>query len=162
MSNTWGVEALQLDEEAIQHQSLTLKQLRLCLPDGTWIDSAGFPALSCTVPLDQRLAQQLQQVDVLLALPSNERQCESLPHHSRVQESPAVAYSVKTPDSGFRENGVAVSSAICVRFSVDENRGYQTYPIARLNRNGQGQWEIDPSFIPSLLTFSSSPMLMVQ
>lgn len=162
LSNTWGVEALQLDEEAILHQSLTLKQLRLCLPDGTWIDSAGLPALSCTVPLDQRLAQQLQQVDVLLALPSNERQCESLPHHSRVQESPAVAYSVKTPASGSRENGVAVSSAICVRFSVDENRGYQTYPIARLNRNGQGRWEIDSSFIPPLLTFSSSPMLMAQ
>lgn len=57
---------------------------------------------------------------------------------------------------------MAVSFAICVRFSVDENRGYQTYPIARLNRNGQGRWEIDSSFIPPLLTFSSSQMLMSQ
>ncbi|MGL9721865.1 type VI secretion system baseplate subunit TssK [Symbiopectobacterium sp.] len=162
LSNAWGVEALQLDEEAIQHQSLTLKQLRLCLPDGTWIDSAGLPALSCAVPLDQRLAQQLQQVDVLLALPSNGHQCDPLPHPSRVQEPPALAYGVKTPDREPRENSVAASSAICVRFSVDENRDYQTYPIARLNRNGQGRWEIDSSFIPPLLTFSSSPMLMAQ
>lgn len=108
------------------------------------------------------MAQQLQQLDVLLALPSNERQCDLLPHPSRVQEPPALAYSVKTRDRESRENGVAVSSAICVRFSVDENRDYQTYPIARLNRNGQGRWEIDSSFIPLLLTFSSSQMLMGQ
>ncbi|MGL9734034.1 MAG: type VI secretion system baseplate subunit TssK [Symbiopectobacterium sp.] len=55
-----------------------------------------------------------------------------------------------------------MSSAICVHFSVDENRDYQTYPIARLNRNGRGCWEIDSSFISPLLTFSSSPMLMAQ
>lgn len=57
----------------MQHQSLALQQLRLCLPDGTWIDAAGLPALSCAVPLNQRLVPQLQQVDVLVALPSNER-----------------------------------------------------------------------------------------
>lgn len=160
LSNAWGIEALQLDEEAMQHQSLTLKQLRLCLPDGRWIDTTGLSALSCSVSLDQRLAQQLQQVDVLLALPSSERQCDLLPHHSRMEEPPALAYDVKTPGTEARENGVAVGSAICVRFSVDENRGYQTYPIARLNRNAQGRWEIDSSFIPPLLTFSASPMLV--
>lgn len=162
LSNAWGVEALQLDEEAMQQQSLALKQLRLCLPDGSWIDSAGLSALSCAVPLEQRLAQHLQQVDVLLALPSSERQHDRLPRHFRAQEPPALAYSVNTPDSEPRENGVGERSAICVRFNVDENHDYQTYPIARLNRNAQGRWEIDSSFIPPLLTFSSSPMLVAQ
>lgn len=73
-----------------------------------------------------------------------------------------LAYDVNTPERAPRENGVAASAAICVRFSVDENHDYQTYPIARLNRNGQGRWEIDASFIPPLLTFSSSPMLVAQ
>lgn len=162
LSNAWGVEALQLDEEAMQHHSLTLKQLRLCLPDGTWIDAARLSGLCCAVPLDRHLAPQLQQVDVLLALPSNEHQRDALPHPSRVQEPPALAYGVNAPEKAPRENDMAGSSAICVRFSVDENRDYHTYPIARLNRNGQGRWEIDTSFIPPLLTFSASPMLVAQ
>ncbi|MCW2475912.1 type VI secretion system baseplate subunit TssK [Candidatus Symbiopectobacterium sp. NZEC151] len=160
LSNAWGVEALQLDEEAMQHQSLTLKQLRLCLPDGSRIDTAGVSALCCAIPLEQHLAQRQQQVDVLLAVPANEHPRNLLPHRCRAQEPTALAYPVRTSGRESSESGVPASRAIRVRFSVDENRGYQTYPIARLNRNAQGRWEIDPSFIPPLLTFSASPMLV--
>ncbi|MFT8210762.1 MAG: hypothetical protein ACMZI0_09705 [Symbiopectobacterium sp.] len=31
-----------------------------------------------------------------------------------------------------------------------------------MNRNAQGRWEIDPSFIPPLLAFSAAPMLVAQ
>ncbi|MGL9734033.1 MAG: hypothetical protein ACR5LD_06385 [Symbiopectobacterium sp.] len=48
-------------------------------------------ALSYAVPLDQRFAQQMQQVDLLLALPSNEHQCDPLPHYSREQGTTCIS-----------------------------------------------------------------------
>lgn len=125
--NAWGIEALQLDEDAMQHQLLTLKQLSICLPDGTRIGTANTAALPCAVPLDQHLAQELQQVDVLLALPTNEHR--PLQHHSRVQEPPALAYQAGSSGREACGRDVAMSAAIGLRFSADENRGYQTYPL---------------------------------
>lgn len=167
-SNAWGAEALRFDEVAMQHQQLTLKQLRLLLPDDTWIDTADTAALPCTVPLDNHLSQELQQVDVLLALPSNAHSRGQSQYHYCAEktycaeEPTALAYQSSKPDGVPSGRTATVSASMGLRFSIDENSGYQTYPIARLNRNAQGYWEIDSSFIPPLRVFSAAPVLVAQ
>ncbi len=162
LSSSWGVEVLRLDEEAMQHQQLTIKQLRVCLPDGTWVDSSDTTAFSCAIDLDKQLGKELQQVDVLLALPATEFQLYGAQYHYRAGEPPAIAYQGRKDVQVQSEKNVVASTTIGLRFSIDENRGYKTHRIARLNRNAQGLWEIDPSFIPPLLAFSAAPMLVAQ
>lgn len=160
--NAWGVEVLRFDEEAMQYQQLMITQLRVCLPDGTWADSSDTTALSCSVDLDKHLTQELQQVDVLLAFPSTALQLGRAQYHGRAEEPPALAYQGRNAAQMQSEKNVVASTMIGLRFSIDENRGYKTHRIARLNRNAQGFWEIDPSFIPPLLAFSAAPMLVAQ
>ncbi|MGK2889065.1 MAG: type VI secretion system baseplate subunit TssK [Candidatus Malihini olakiniferum] len=161
LSSAWGVEVLRLDEEAMQHQQLTIKQLQVFLPDGTWVNSSDMTALSCAVDLDKQLAQELQQVDVLLAFPSTERQL-GVQYQYLAEEPPAMAYQGRNDVLVQSEKNVVASTTIGLHFSIDEKRGYRTHRIARLNRNAQGLWEIYPSFIPPLLVFSAAPMLVAQ
>ncbi|MCP6059192.1 type VI secretion system baseplate subunit TssK, partial [Klebsiella pneumoniae] len=41
--------------------------------------------------------------------------------------------------------------ALSLRFAHDNNQDYITCPLARLTRNGQGNWSQDESYIPPLL-----------
>lgn len=45
--------------------------------------------------------------------------------------------------------------ALSLRFAHDNNQDYITCPLARLTRNGQGNWSQDESYIPPLLALSA-------
>lgn len=50
--------------------------------------------------------------------------------------------------------------ALTLRLSTQENSAWLTCPVARLMRNAQGQWVLERSFIPPLLSLSASPLLL--
>ncbi|MNF83228.1 hypothetical protein D3C84_655480 [compost metagenome] len=55
-----------------------------------------------------------------------------------------------------------LEQVLSLRFVHDENGDYLTCPIARLMRDGQGAWSLDPDYIPPLLSFSAHPGLLTQ
>ncbi|SSL83735.1 type VI secretion protein [Klebsiella pneumoniae] len=50
--------------------------------------------------------------------------------------------------------------ALTLRLSTEENAAFLTCPVARLVRDAQGQWIVDPEFIPPLLSLAASPTLV--
>jgi type VI secretion system protein ImpJ len=51
---------------------------------------------------------------------------------------------------------------LTLRLDNDDNGDYLTCPIARLVREGQGNWSLDPEYVPPLLSFSAHPGLLAQ
>ena len=51
---------------------------------------------------------------------------------------------------------------LTLRLADDENADYLTCPVARLVRDVQGIWSLDPAYVPPLLSFAAHPGLVTQ
>lgn len=159
----WGVERVELDDELLASGRIQVRALRLWLPDGTLVDT-----LNSDLPPQPRelnpheLAGQ-DSITLLLALPLMQPGIINVQKASFVSERP-LRYReewVSLPDAfGPEEESVAVAHFnLSLRFGHESNESWQTCPVSRLVRDGQGGWRQDASFIPPMALFSASAML---
>ncbi|WP_105738318.1 type VI secretion system baseplate subunit TssK [Cronobacter dublinensis] len=159
----WGVESVELDDELLSAGRIQVRHLRLWLPDGTLVDT-----LNSDLPPPPRelhpheLAGQ-ESITVLLALPLMQPGIINVQTADSVAERP-LRYReewVSLPDAfGPEEESVAVAHFnLALRFGHESNEAWQTCPVSRLIRDGQGGWRQDANFIPPVALFCASTML---
>ncbi|WP_300726102.1 type VI secretion system baseplate subunit TssK [Pseudomonas sp.] len=162
----WGVLAVGFDPEALRLGKLKAAQLRVRMPGGILIDSDHADELPPAVELARVLPEDRQDATVLLALPleqANGNNClfeegraDRPMRYRRVWRQVQDIYADETQSIGVLEY------TLTLRLDSDENADYLTCPVARLVRDGQGAWVLDPGYVPPLLSFSAHPGLLTQ
>jgi len=162
----WGVQAALFDLDALRLGKLKAARLRVRLPNGTLIDSDVVDRLPPAVDLARLSDEELSVATLLLALPleqANGGNC----HMTEGQASRPTRYRQDWRDVrdlfGDDSQSMAIlEHDLSIRLDSDENAEYLTCPVARVMRDAQGVWTLDPLFVPPLLSFDAQPQLLQQ
>jgi type VI secretion system protein ImpJ len=162
----WGVQAVGFDPQALRLGKLKATQVRLRMPDGTLIDTDQVDRLPSALELARVLADDVQEATLLLALPLEQANGNNCLFDSTKAERPTRyhqdwrdvqdVYADEVQSIGVLEH------VLSLRFDHDENGDYLTCPMARLVRDAQGAWSLDPDYVPPLLDFAAHPGLLAQ
>lgn len=162
----WGIQAVAFDLQALQLGKLKASRLQLRMPDGTLIDTDQVDRLPAGLELARLLPDDIQAATVLLSLPLEQANGDNCLFDEAKADRPtryrqdwrAVQdiYADEMQSIGVMEH------VLSLRFDHDENGDYLTCPIARLVRDGQGAWSLDPDYVAPLLSFAAHQGLLTQ
>ena len=159
----WGVLTCEFDEQALNVERLNLQHLVVRLPDGTLIDSQVADTLPPACSLGALAGRE--SATVVLALPllsAGGSNVDATGHSERPLRYRQEWANVQDMLGEARTEMAVLRHALTLRFDHEENGEYLTLPLARLVRDSQGQWRLDSQFVPPLLAFSASPLLIEQ
>ncbi|MDZ5431739.1 type VI secretion system baseplate subunit TssK [Pseudomonas fluorescens] len=166
LAHPWGVKAVTFDPDALRLGKLKATRLCLRMPDGTLVDSDRTDSLPGGLDLARLLPDNLQNATLLLALPLeqgngnnclfDETKADRPTRYRQVWREVQDLFSDEAQSIGVLEH------VLSLRFAHDDNGDYLTCPIARLVRDGQGAWSVDPGYVPPLLSFAAHPGLLTQ
>ncbi|MCY1511626.1 type VI secretion protein [compost metagenome] len=162
----WGVKVATFDLEALRLGKLKATRLQLRLADGTLIDTDRIDRLPPALELGRLVGDAEQQAVVLLALPleqANGGNClldgERTDRPTRYRQ----AWSSVQDLYGDEAQSIGVlEHQLSLRLDCDENGDYLTCPVARLVRESQGNWTLDPRYVPPLLSLAAHGGLLQQ
>lgn len=162
----WGIQDVAFDSDALQLGKLVATRLRLCLPDGTLLDTDRLDRLPGALELSRVLPSDSQTATVVLALPLEQANGNNCLFDGGSAERP-VRYRQVWRDtldlySDEMQSISVLEHALSLRLLDDDNSGYITCPLARLVRAGTGGWEIDERYVPPLLRFDAHAGLLLQ
>ncbi len=161
IANPWGVISAEFDHSALAISRLNTLKLIVRFSDGTSIDTS----IADNLPpaCDLSTVSHLDTVDIVLALPLLQANGGNLALDNHTERPRRFQQEwVKVQDLiGQEQTDIAIlRHALSLRYAHDENSAYITCPVARLIRNGQGLWALDDHFIPPLLDYSASQLLI--
>ncbi|MDI2590478.1 type VI secretion system baseplate subunit TssK [Pseudomonas sp. 681] len=166
LAHPWGVQAVGFDLEALRLGKLKATQLRVRMPDGTWVDTEQVDRLPPALELAQLLVDDDQEAILHLALAleqANGNNClfegGKADRPTRYRQSWREVQDIYADE--VQSIGV-LEHALSLRWQHDDNADYVTCPVARLVRDGQGAWCLDPAYVPPLLSFAAHPGLLNQ
>ena len=162
LNHPWGIIESTFEPDVLKLGRLQARRLHVRFQDGTLIDTDNGDAL----PLVLSLESESKDVVVLLALPlllANGGNCLK---PEEVAERP-VRYRQRWREvrNQFGEDSrqiAVMQPELTLRFAHQNNSDYLTCPVARLQRDSQGTWTLDETFLPPLLTLQSSRWLLSQ
>jgi type VI secretion system protein ImpJ len=162
-----GVSTLLLDEDAVRNGTVVLQEAQGVLPDGTVFHIPEADAAPPPLTLATRFSPTRDAHVVHLALPAWR------PEAANVQEEGSVGPPETATRFVVREDVVADEATggdpTVVRFAA---RNLQlvlddaltdellSLPVARVQRDGRGQFQFDPAFIPPVLQLGASARLL--
>lgn len=170
----YGVSAVAVDLDALRNGALALVLLRGVLPDGTVVHAPGGDALPEPLALASRFSPTRDSHVVRLAIPrwrSNEANVRddtesAVDDIGDPRERPLTRYQVieeRVVDEATGTDPLAVRfAARNLYFLLDEEvtDDVVSLPFARIQRDGRGQFQLDPMYVPPSLQISSSDRLM--
>jgi type VI secretion system protein ImpJ len=166
LAHPWGVKAVAFDLDALRLGKLKATQLQVRMPDGTLLDSERVDRLPPALELARLESDDPHRALVLVALPleqANGNNClfqdsrADRPIRYRQDWRPVQdIYTDEVQSIGVLEH------VLTLRLDKDDNADYLTCPIARLVREGQGGWNLDPEYVPPLLSFAAHPGLLAR
>ncbi|EAA7556220.1 type VI secretion system baseplate subunit TssK [Salmonella enterica] len=159
----WGVEKIGFNESLLSSGLIQISQLRLWLEDGSLIDAQRSDLPPPPRELDPVLLAGLDAVTVVIALPHMQPGVVNVEQEGIAADRP-LRYReewITIPDAfGSEEESMAVARFnYTIRFAHESNDAWNVCPVARLIRDGQNAWRLDPSFIPPVASFATSPVL---
>ncbi|POT57530.1 type VI secretion system baseplate subunit TssK [Citrobacter amalonaticus] len=162
LNHPWGVIETAFETEALKLGRLQARRLHVRFQDGTLIDTDNADAL----PPVLALAGEQRETIVVLALPLLRANGGNCLQPDEIAERP-VRYRQRWRDVrnqfGDDNRQIAVMQPeLTLRFAHQNNSDYLTCPVARLQQDPQGNWVVDDTFLPPLLTVGSSRWLTTQ
>lgn len=162
LSHPWGVINATFEPGAMKLDCLQARHIHIRFQDGTLIDTNNADAL----PPALSLADATHDVVVVLALPLLRANGGNCLKPDEVAERP-VRYRQRWRDVrntfGDDTRQIAVMQPeLTLRFAHQNNNDYLTCPIVRLQKDSQGTWLLDETFLPPLLTIQGSRWLVTQ
>lgn len=159
----WGVEKIGFNESLLSSGLIQISQLRLWLEDGSLIDAQRSDLPPPPRELDPVLLAGMDAVTVVIALPHMQPGVVNVEQEGIAADRP-LRYReewITIPDAfGSEEESMAVARFnYTIRFAHESNDAWNVCPVARLIRDGQNVWRLDPSFIPPVASFATSPVL---
>jgi len=162
----WGVGSVGFDLDALRLGRLKASQLRLRLPDGTLIDSDAVDLLPPALELERLLPAAIDHSVIVVALPleqANGNNCVF--EGTRVDRPMRYVQGWRAVQDLYGDDVQSVGlleHALSLRLATDDNADYVVAPVARLVRDGQQGWLLDPGYVPPLLSFAGHPGLLTQ
>lgn len=160
LAHPWGVLRAEFDVSALTLSRLNATRLIVRFADGTLIDTE----LADILPPVRDVSDVMQDsVEVLLALPllsASGGNLDDGQESARPRRWRAEQVTVQELAGHERSELAVLRHALTLRLSTEENAAFLTCPVARLVRDAQGQWIVDPEFIPPLLSLAASPTLV--
>lgn len=155
-----GVLRAEFDASALTLSRLNATRLIVRFADGTLIDTE----LADILPPVRDVSDVMQDsVEVLLALPllsASGGNLDDGQESARPRRWRAEQVTVQELAGHERSELAVLRHALTLRLSTEENAAFLTCPVARLVHDAQGQWIVDPEFIPPLLSLAASPTLV--
>ncbi|CAJ0818156.1 type VI secretion system baseplate subunit TssK [Ralstonia flaminis] len=160
--NPWGVCRVEVDTHALGIDRLQLTALDARLPDGTLVDTQTADLLPAARNLGD-VPAQTESVIVLAGLPLLDAQggnCIEAGHKPARPRRFTREYLQVADLNGEGQEEISVERhALALLFDFESLGDYVTCPVARLTRNTQGRFEVDPTFVPPCLFLSASTRL---
>ncbi|WP_457970475.1 type VI secretion system baseplate subunit TssK [Pseudomonas sp. R4-84] len=166
LAHPWGVTAVEFDTDALGLGKLKATRLSVCMPDGTLLDSVRVDRLPPGLELSRLLTDDTREALVLLALPleqANGNNC--LMEEGRADRPTRYRQDWRSVQDLYAQEVQSIAVLehnLSLRLDKDDNGDYLVCPIARLIREGQGKWHLDPAYVPPLLSFAAHPGLLLQ
>jgi type VI secretion system protein ImpJ len=159
----WGVQLLEVDEEALATGSLQLKRLKLVFPDGSLFDAPQHDPLPAARDLKDLLKGNDLKVYAALKLPES----FGLNYVEDGQEQKTGRRYRKQFDTlpdlneGDLENEItSLRLNVVMLIDGDNLDGYTWCPIARLSRNNIGGFNLDGHFVHPTLHLGTHDTLI--
>lgn len=155
LANPWGIERLQIDEQSLVLDRLSLLSLNLRFLDGTLIDTDIADNLPTVRNLATDIPPALDEVTVYVGLPLLQANGENCAFDEQHLERP-MRYRqewVEVKDLlGSGTETIAVERyALNFLFDFEDHSEYVTCPIAKLKRDLNGRFVVDNQYLPPLL-----------
>ena len=161
-SHPWGVEAVELDRDALAGSVLAVNRLELTFPDGTWFAAPDQEPLPLARHLDD-LPGLGPATTVHACLPLLDSFGGNAPAAPAARPARFQAEQVHVPDlfTDALEAELTVLRAQARLLLDPETRdGHLALPIARLVRDASGSWTVDDAFLPPLAALAGAPPLL--
>lgn len=169
----WGVLQATFALDALAQGRLKAERLHLRFQDGVLVDTDCADVLPPTLTLAANLSPEATEATVMLAMPqlyANGGNCLQPDERGERPVRHRQAWRDVQNQYGDDKKQVAVMyHQLTLRLDSQENGDYQVCPVARLLRDAQGRWTLDPRFIPPMLSLQASAwcgeqleLLMVQ
>jgi len=166
VAHPWGVEAVEFDLQALRLGKLQPSRLRVRLGDGTLIDTEAADAMPGAIEPDQLLPAETHDAIVLLALPLEQANGDNCLFEGARGDHPQRYRQVWRPVQDAYGDDIqpigVLEHMLSLRLGSTDHAGYITCPVARVVRDGQRGWLLDPSFVPPLMSFAGHPGLVAQ
>ncbi|KJH86259.1 type VI secretion protein [Pseudomonas fluorescens] len=166
LAHPWGVKAVEFDTHALRLGKLKATRLSVRMPDGSPLDSQRVDRLPPGLELSRLRSEDARQMLVLLALPLEQANGNNCLMEEGPADRPTRYRQDWRPVQDLYADEVqsiaVLEHMLTLRLDNDDNGDYLTCPIARLVREGQGNWSLDPEYVPPLLSFSAHPGLLAQ
>lgn len=166
LAHPWGVKAVEFDAHALRLGKLKATRLSVRMPDGSPLDSQRVDRLPPGLELSRLRSEDARQMLVLLALPLEQANGNNCLMEEGPADRPTRYRQDWRPVQDLYADEVqsiaVLEHMLTLRLDNDDNGDYLTCPIARLVREGQGNWSLDPEYVPPLLSFSAHPGLLAQ
>lgn len=162
LNHPWGVMEATFEPEMLKLGRLQAHRLQVRFQDGTMIDTDNADALPSALSLDGASGEAV----IVLALPLMQANGGNCLKPEEVAERP-VRFRQRWRDVrnqfGDDTRQIAVMQPeLTLRFAHQDNSDYLTCPLVRLQRDSQGAWLIDETFLPPLLQIQGSRWLATQ
>lgn len=162
----WGVQSVAFDLQLLRLGKIKATQVRVRMADGTLVDTDYVDQLPPALDVTGLSQDDAKEVTLLLALPLEQANGNNCVFEGMKAERPTRyrqewrqvqdIYADEAQSMGVLEH------ALTLRLASDENADYLTCPLARLVRDGQGAWNLDPDYVPPLLSFAAHAGLLTQ
>lgn len=161
----WGVNAIQIDRDALGNNALRILELSLRFQDGELFDAPGADELPDPVDLGQLLQSQ-QTVTYYAALPAFKPFGGNFGVPGQpVSTARFVQSNADTPDlytQAAQAQLAYLKKTVRLVSEFEPRDSYTHFPLVRLRRIATGGFELDPSFVPPSLSVRSAPILFLQ
>lgn len=159
--NPWGIQHVEFDTALLAQGRLKASRLDVRFADGTLIDTDNSDPLPPALLLLER-----SELTVVLALPHEHENGGNCLQPEEKPERPVrwrLGWQEVRNRYGDDSRQIAVMlPELTLRTAEEDNGNYQTLAIARLHRDGQGNWSLNNAFIPPLLSIQASRWLTDQ
>ena len=160
----WGLSYLELDTEAVRNGTVSLVRAAGLLPDGLPFDFPASDELPATRSLHELFSPTDASLLLYLAVPRRSGSGQVI---DLEQPANGFRYSVMTRGITDETNGMDVRDLafgrknLAVMTEPEIAPDMISLPLARVVRDGRGQFFYDPEFIPPCLQIGASDALML-
>ena len=160
----WGVNRLQVDQDALANNSLRLLDLMVIFQDGEIFkapddDDLPDPITLTDLPLSQ------QSITYYAALPALKTFGGNFSMGANNQSARYTQTSRETPDlftDAAKAEMTYLKKAVRLVSELEPRDAFVCVPVVRLRRASAGGFELDPNFVPPSLTISSAPFIALK
>jgi len=160
----YGFQQLKISESSIQNYRIEIEEMRARLRDGTLVEVGLGGGLTIERDRLVRALDRAESVQVLLAVPHlrpGQRNVGSSEDGGSVRYREQLATLTNESEGGDDQTISLKSLNVRLLLSSEDNSGFETLPITRIRRSGEGETppQMDRSYIPPVVALDVHPEL---